>query len=202
MARWIRATAELVAARLVTAQLVMGGLALGLTGAGCASESGAKPFIAWPESWSKPASSTAAATSAPATSNAGVVPQKPFIAGPRLLAGDLAPPGHPTLLLELHARADSPVPISQYARQPTHDVCDFRLRPALSAEELRRRLGPPAQLADYSTPWLVYRLGSGKELWLHFAQPENDTLVAADVVGPVEDGYTRNRVFSIHDAQQ
>lgn len=171
--------------------------------AGCSSQSG-KPFVAWGHSGS--ASSTAAASPRQAGSvssaNAGVVAHKPFIAAPQIIARELHPAAKPTILLALHARSDSPVPLQEYARQPVHSVSDFHLRPALSAAEVRYRLGPPAQLADYSTPWFVYRLHGGRELWLHFAQPFNDTLVAADVVGPVEDGYTRNRVFSIQDAEQ
>jgi hypothetical protein len=186
------------------AALLLGLLCGGI--GGCSNHSG-KPFIAWQGS-GEPAPMSVVESAPPPpppaanASNAGVVPHKPFIAGPKLLASTIAPPGHPTILLQLHARTDSPVPLEDYAKQPTHNVGDFHLRPALSAAELRYRFGPPAQLADYSTPWFVYRLNTGYELWLRFAQPYNDTLVAADVVGPVEDGYTRNRVFSIHDAEQ
>ena len=111
----------------------------------------------------------------------GVVVTKPFIAWPHPFS---APGGtaEPSLLLQLHARTDSPVPISEYGKQKAYPLSAFALGPNLSADELQRRLGPPAQLADYSDPWFVYRLTYGKELWLHFSQPDNQRLIAADIV--------------------
>ena len=129
--------------------------------------------------------------------NAGVVAHKPFIAVSRWFGHKPSPGAQPSVLLQQHARSDSPVPLSDYSKQPTYALASFPLRASLSAAELSRRLGPPAQLADYASPWYVYRLGGGQELWLHFAQPDEQTLLAADVIRSAEDGYTRNRVFSL-----
>jgi hypothetical protein len=124
----------------------------------------------------------------------GVVVHKPFIAIPHPFA---PAEGQPSILLQLHARTDSPVPLLEYGKQKTYSLSAFDLRPSLSAEELEKRLGPPAQLADYADPWVVYRLNYGKELWLHFSQPNNVGLLAADIVLSKEDGYTRDRIFSV-----
>ena len=120
-------------------------------------------------------------------------PEKPFFAPS---AWFKLAPDQPTVLLQQHARSDSPVPLSLYDRQPVHAVEDFKLRQTLSAEEVQRRLGPPAQLADYDEPWFVYRLSNGRELWLCFTQPDPTRLLYADVIWHVEDGYTRRRIFS------
>lgn len=117
---------------------------------------------------------------------------KPFIALPKPAPVFAARPS--TLLLE-HAVADSPVPLSEFANQPVHSVGDFHLRAELSAAEVQRALGPPAQLADNDDPWFVYRLNFGRELWLHFTGPLLDHLDAADVIRGAEDGYVRDRVF-------
>src|SRR5476651_62509 len=95
----------------------------------------------------------------------GVVKKKPFIAWPQPFAAASA---RPSLLLQLHARTDSPVPLLEFDKQKVYPLSAFDLREDLSADELKRRLGPPAQLADYSDEWFVYRLTYGKELWLHF----------------------------------
>jgi hypothetical protein len=128
----------------------------------------------------------------------GVVAKKPFFASPH----PFIPAGaQPSPLLLLHARSDSPVPLTEFGKQKTFSIREFKLRPELSADELQKRLGPPAQLADYSDPWFVYRLGSHKELWLHFSQPDNARLLAADIVHSQEDGYTRDRIFPSGDAR-
>jgi hypothetical protein len=93
------------------------------------------------------------------------------------------------------------VALSEYAKQKAYPLAAFPLRASLSADELQRRLGPPAQLADYSDMWFVYRLTHGKEIWLHFSQPDNLRLTAADIVHPQEDGYTRDRIFSAEEAR-
>jgi len=126
----------------------------------------------------------------------GVVVTKPFIALPHPFA---AAESRPSLLLQLHARTDSPVPLSEFARQKVYPLSAFALREDLSAIELQNRLGPPAQMADYSDPWFIYRLTHGKELWLHFSQPDNLRLQAADIVRGQEDGYTRDRIFSAEE---
>jgi hypothetical protein len=128
----------------------------------------------------------------------GVVVQKPFFAVPHPFA---APGAQPSILLQLHARTDSPVPLLEYDKQKVYSLSAFDLRSSLSADELQRRLGPPAQLADYSDPWFVYRLNYGKELWLHFSQPDNLRLLAADIVRPQEDGYIRDRIFSADETR-
>lgn len=122
-----------------------------------------------------------------------VVPKKPFIALP---SNPLCAPARPSVLLLAHARADSPVPLSEYAKQPVYSLADFNLWHGLSAAHVQRLLSPPAQLADYASPWFVYRLSDGRELWLHFSQPENTHLLAADVIGAAEDGYTRQRIYA------
>jgi hypothetical protein len=119
---------------------------------------------------------------------------KPFIALPKLPAQVTAGAQPSTLLLE-HATSDSPVPLSEYARQPVHSTEDFHLRSDLSAAEVKRRLGPPAQLAVNDDPWLVYRLSLNRELWLHFSSPDQDHLLAADIIRSAEDGYVREPVF-------
>ena len=128
----------------------------------------------------------------------GVVVTKPFIAWPHPFA---ASESRPSLLLQLHARTDSPVPLSEFGKQKVYPLWAFALRGNLSADELQKRLGPPAQLADYSDPWFVYRLTYGKELWLHFSQPDNQRLLAADIVRGQEDGYTRDRIFSADETR-
>ena len=138
----------------------------------------------------------ATATTKPVDPNAGVVVKKPFIAWRH----PFAKVAQPSVLLQQHARSDSPIPLSEYANQGVHTLASFNLRADLSAAELQLKLGLPAQLADYSDPWFVYRLTGGKELWLHFSQPDNAKLTTADEIFPVEDGYTRKRVFSIDDS--
>jgi hypothetical protein len=129
----------------------------------------------------------------------GVTPKsKPFIALPTLPA---AYGVHPSTLLLEHADPDSPVPLTDYAKQPEHSLSAFHLRAKLSAAELEQKLGPPAQLADNDDPWLVYRLDFKRELWLHFTGPAMEQLDAADVVRGAEDGYVRDRVFSADDAK-
>jgi hypothetical protein len=125
--------------------------------------------------------------------NSDVVAKKPFIAMPHPFTPEGA---QPSLLLRQHARTDSPVPLLEFSKQKAFSISAFDLRSSLSAYELEQKMGPPAQLADYSDPWLVYRLNNGKELWLHFSQPDNLQLLAADIVHGQEDGYTRDRVFS------
>jgi hypothetical protein len=117
---------------------------------------------------------------------------KPFIALPKVVRSAAARPS--TLLLE-HASPDSPVPLSEYGRQPTFSTADFHLRSDLTAADVERRLGPPAQIADNDDPWLVYRLKGNREIWLHFAGSDPDHLLAADVIRGVEDGYAREQVF-------
>ena len=118
-------------------------------------------------------------------------PKKPFFAPVSIL-----PPEQPSPLLLQHARSDSPIPLQQYGQQKTFAVSDFPLSWETSADDLQRQIGPPAQLADYSNVWFVYRLKLRKELWLHFTQPGNSHLLAADVINSDEDGYHRERVFS------
>jgi hypothetical protein len=91
----------------------------------------------------------------------GVVVTKPFIAWPHPFSAPGAG-AQPSILLQLHARTDSPIPISEYGKQKAYPLSAFALGPSLSADELQRRLGPPAQLADYSDPWFVYRLTYGR----------------------------------------
>jgi hypothetical protein len=155
---------------------------------------------------SHPASATQSTLATPTTQpvatadpNAGVVVKKPFIAKPQWLSF-ATKPATPSVLLQQHARTDSPIPLSQYSKQATHSLAAFDLRADLSATEVEKRVGMPAQLADYSDPWFVYRLAHGRELWLHFSQPDNARLLAADEIIPVEDGFTRKRVFSIDDS--
>lgn len=121
----------------------------------------------------------------------GMVRHKPFIA----VNNPFHPAGSPTTLLAEHARSDSPVPLSEYAKQQTFTIGSFDLRRSLSAADVRRRLGPPAAVADYADMWTVYRLTGGRELWLHFSHPDQLALRSADVINPTEDGYTRTRVF-------
>lgn len=160
-----------------------------------AAKPAAQPAVATAENPAPPAPTVHPA--APVDPNAGVVVQKPFIATPKIFTKS---PAQPSMFLQQHARSDSPIPLSQYSQQQVHSLASFDLRAGLSAEELQKRLGPPAQLADYSDPWIVYRLNHGRELWLHFSQPDNAHLLAADEIIPVEDGYTRKRVFSINDS--
>ena len=120
-------------------------------------------------------------------------PAKPFFVLPKPIRfGTAAKPS--TLLLE-HASPDSPVPLSEYAKQPVYGVDDFHLAANLSASTVQALMGPPAQLADAEDPWLVYRLGNDREIWLHFSGRLQDTLDAADVIHGAEDGYVRDRVF-------
>jgi hypothetical protein len=132
-----------------------------------------------------PAVATVAASSAP--------PQKPFIA----FSNPFAPePAKPSVLLLAHARSDSPVPLSLYPKQPVHALSEFGLEFHMSADDVVARFGQPAQLANYGYEWVVYRLDDNRELWLHFTEPNHAFLLAADVVGAAEDGYTRNRIFT------
>ncbi len=108
----------------------------------------------------------------------------------------ILPPVQPSALLLQHARSDSPIPLQQYPQQKTYSVSDFPLGWETSAATIEKQFGPPAQLADYSSVWYVYRLNHRKELWLHFTQPDNTHLLSADVITPDEDGYNRERVFS------
>jgi hypothetical protein len=117
---------------------------------------------------------------------------KPFIKVPNSVKIPGAAPS--TLLLE-HASDDSPIPLSEYANQPVYRIADFHLRSDLSAADLEKRLGPPAQWADNEDPWFVYRIVLHQELWLHFASPDHARLLAADLVRHDEDGYVRTRVF-------
>jgi hypothetical protein len=162
---------------------------------GTTSNSGTPAPVSPAEPSSQPTTSpTRMATPAPANpANSDVnPPKKPFIA----VSNPFAWPAAPSVLLQQHARRDSPVPLSQYPKQPTHDLSEFHLSNTLSADDLQRRLGPPAQLADYDDVWFVYRLHDNRELWLHFAQPNNTRLLYADVIWHVEDGYSRDRVFA------
>jgi hypothetical protein len=140
----------------------------------------------------------ASVSAAPTTQEVpGVVATKPFIAWPQLFTPrGSSTGGTPSILLQLHARSDSPVALAEYGKQKVYPLAAFELRSDLSADEVQRRLGPPAQLANYSDEWFVYRLTHGKELWLHFSKPDQSRLTAADIVRPQEDGYTRDRVFS------
>lgn len=130
---------------------------------------------------------------APPGPNAGVVEQKPFLALNRWGNRE----GKPSVLLLQHARSDSPIPLSEYAMQPAHSLESFDLKPELSAARLRQKMGPPAQWADYADKWVVYRLTDDRELWLKFAEPSDDILLAADVVEQMEDGFSRRRVYWI-----
>jgi hypothetical protein len=154
-----------------------------------------------------PAAAEPSPTTAPvATSELGTVSNvpglapkpKPFIAIPKSLQ---VTGGKPSTLLLEHASPDSPVSLSDFAKQPTHLVAEFHLRSELSAEEVTRLMGPPAQLADTGDPWLVYRLHGEQEIWLHFTGPLQNRLDAADVIRGAEDGYVRTRVFSADDAK-
>jgi hypothetical protein len=167
--------------------------------AGCHSS---KPFIAL-----GPPAATNAADSNVSTSKLGTVssvpgvlpPPKPFIAIARPAQASAAKPS--TLLLE-HASPDSPVPLSEYGKQPVYSLRVFNLRRDLTAKDLQRIMGPPVQIADCGDPWLVYRLSGNRELWMHFVGPSPEVLDAADVVGGAEDGYTRERVFSADDSHE
>ena len=124
----------------------------------------------------------------------GLAPKpKPFIALPGKL---LNPSGSPSTLLLEHASPDSPIPLSEYAKQPDHSLAAFHLRRGLSPDELTQKMGPPVQVADSDDPWLVYRLVGNRELWLHFSDRPDSLLDAADVVRGAEDGYARDRIFS------
>ena len=172
--------------------------------AGCNSS---KPFISLgTRATTAPVVAETPTTQPVATSELGTVSNipglapkpKPFIAIPKPLqiAG-----GRPSTLLLEHASPDSPVPLSDYAKQPEHSIGEFHLRTELSAQTVQRWLGPPAQLADNEDPWLVYRLRGNQEIWLHFTGPLQDQLDAADVIRGAEDGYVRTRVFSADDAK-
>jgi hypothetical protein len=123
---------------------------------------------------------------------------KPFIAVPEQLHVAEARPS--TLLIE-HASPDSPVPLSDYAKQPVYSVSDFHLSEKLTANQLKREKGQPAQLADLEDPWFVYRIAGNQELWLHFAGLSHERLDAADLVRGAEDGYVRTRLFAADDAK-
>jgi hypothetical protein len=177
-------------------RIVCGLTLLGLLAGGCSSS---KPFIAVGNTAAPP---SAAATPVPqpvATEDLGTVDHvpgvnpkpRPFIAAPNVPMIAARPS---TLLLE-HADSDSPVPLSEFAKQPVYHLAEFKLSADLSAEDLQKRLGPPAQLVDNDDPWLVYRLWFNRELWLHFTGPDKDHLEAADMVRGAEDGYVRERVF-------
>jgi hypothetical protein len=147
---------------------------------------------------SKPTPPTPPSASSADTLKNVVPPKKPFVATGGWFK---TKPDEPSVLLQQHARSDSPVPLSLYDRQPMYALEQFNLRQTLSADEVQKRLGPPAQLADYSDPWLVYRLSNGRELWLHFAQPAGTRLLYADVISHAEDGYIRRRIFSYDGTQ-
>jgi hypothetical protein len=157
---------------------------------GCNSS---KPFIALGPARA-PMADTSPATQPVATAEPGVKPKpKPFVAVPKLPP---VLPAQPSTLLMEHAVPDSPVPLTDYAKQPLHWLHDFHLSTSLSAAAVEKSFGPPAQLADNEEYWYVYRLTFRRELWLHFVGPNRDYLIAADVVRPAEDGYVRDRVFS------
>jgi hypothetical protein len=124
-------------------------------------------------------------------------PPKPFIAFPKVQQAVTVLARPSTLLME-HASPDSPVALSEYGRQPVYGINDFHLGADLSANDVKKRLGPPAQLADNEDPWLVYRLNGNREMWLHFGGQYQNHLLAADVIRGVEDGYARERVFEAH----
>ena len=156
-----------------------------------------KPFIALPNIFSsneQQAPPVATADLGNGNPGPGLVPKpKPFIAVPR----ELKPQGgRPSTLLLEHASPDSPVPLSEYPNQPAYTVPVFDLHATLTQKDLETRLGKPAQIADTSDPWLVYRLVGDRELWLHFSGEDHDHLDAADVIRGAEDGYVRDRVFS------
>jgi hypothetical protein len=167
--------------------------------AGCNSN---KPFIALgprPATVEAPPTTQPVATSELGTVShvPGVAPKpKPFIAVPKPIQMAGAKPS--TLLLE-HASPDSPVPLSDYAKQPVYDVSDFHLSEKLSANQLKREMGQPAQLADLEDPWFVYRITGNRELWLHFSGLSHERLDAADLIRGAEDGYVRTRLFSTAD---
>jgi hypothetical protein len=169
---------------------------------GCAHSN--KPFIALgqnPTTAPEPAAPPEVATSdlGTITNVPGLAPKpKPFIAVPKPIQTAAARPS--TLLLE-HASPDSPVPLSEYAKQPVYSVGEFHLNADLSAELVQKRMGAPAQLADSEDPWFVYRLHHDQEIWLHFSGSFHDHLDAADVIRGAEDGYVRTRVFSSADSQ-
>jgi hypothetical protein len=158
-----------------------------------------KPFIAIGPALT-PAADASAAVQPVATADLGTVASvpgvnpkpKPFVAIPK--PQPILPAWPSTLLLE-HAVPESPVPLTDYAKQPVHWLHDFNLTTNLSAAQVEKTFGPPAQLADNEEYWYVYRLTLRRELWLHFVGPDRGTLVAADVVRPAEDGYVRDRVF-------
>ena len=156
-----------------------------------------KPFIAFGRSTS---TDTTTVTTAPTPTAVvsddqkplpGMVKKKPFIA----FSHPLHPAGAPTTLLSEHARSDSPVPLSEYPKQMQFALSSFDLQYQTTAAAVERKFGPPAALADYADPWTVYRLTRGRELWLHFSQPDGQSLRSADVIEPTEDGYSRTRVF-------
>jgi hypothetical protein len=181
-----------------TAAVAVGLLAL--TAAGCHIGHAKSPAHNTPVSPAQPTTQPATAptrlaqqqTAQPNVNSNVTPPPKPFIAVSNPFEWKPAP----SVLLQQHARSDSPVPLSLYPKQPTHALEEFNLRSTLSADEVQKRLGPPAQLADYSSTWFVYRLHDNRELWLHFAQPDNTRLLYADVIWAVEDGYSRERVFA------
>jgi hypothetical protein len=119
------------------------------------------------------------------------VAKKPFIKWPTIDAFE----AQPSTMLVQHARSDSPIPLSQYSSQPTHSLSEFALSHKLSGVQVQQRFGPPAQLADESDEWVVYRLTLHRELWLHFSLTDGDRLTTAEVIAPVEDGYSRQIVF-------
>ena len=179
----------------MTRHAIMGAVVIfGAAITGCQSHDASgnsKPFIAFGHS--EPAATPAPA---PAATNdqaplPGMVKKKPFIA----FSHPLHPEGSPTTLLAEHARSDSPVPLSEYPKQKMYALSSFDLRLTTTSEEVERKFGKPAALADYADPWTVYRLTRGRELWLHFSQPDGQSLRSADVIEPVEDGYSRTRVF-------
>jgi hypothetical protein len=129
-----------------------------------------------------------------ASSVPGVNPKpKPFIALPKVFVTAVA--AKPSTLLLEHASPDSPVPLSDFAKQPLHTLDSFHLHKGMTADQVQQKFGLPAQLADTEDPWLVYRLTGFRELWLHFGGADQ-MLDAADVIRSAEDGYVRDRVFS------
>jgi hypothetical protein len=122
----------------------------------------------------------------------GLFPKKPFIkTDPHF--GDR---GNPSTLLLEHASPDSPVPLSAFSDQPVRKLPDFHLNSGMTADEVQKKFGPPAALADVEDPWFVYRLTNTRELWLHFEPALHGKLVAADVIRGAESGYVRTHVFT------
>jgi hypothetical protein len=122
----------------------------------------------------------------------GLFPKKPFIK----TIPHFSDAGNPSTLLLEHASPDSPVPLSAFADQTVRSLSDFHLNGAMTADEVQKKFGPPAALADVEDPWFVYRLTNTRELWLHFSPALHGRLVSADVVRGAESGYVRTHVFN------